>query len=59
MYSAKSEKLPSIKLILIIDIITAAPNNSKTIETVVDVGIPRVLKTSKSKISVIITAVKM
>jgi len=38
---------------------TAAPNNSKTIETVVDVGIPIVLKKSSNKISVIITAIKM
>ena len=41
------------------DIATAAPKSSKTIETVVEVGIPRVLKKSKSKISVIITAMKM
>ncbi len=34
-------------------------NNSKTIETVVEVGIPRVLKPSKSITSVIITARKM
>ena len=45
--------------ILIKAIATAAPNNSKTIETVVDVGIANVLKTSKSSISVIITAIKM
>ena len=38
---------------------TAAPNNSKTIETVVEVGIPKVLNTSNSNISVIITAIKM
>ena len=38
---------------------TAAPNNSKTIETVVEVGIPKVLKTSNNNISVIITAIKM
>ncbi len=38
---------------------TDAPNNSKTIETVVDVGIPTVLKKSNSRISVIITAMKI
>ena len=38
---------------------TAAPNNSNTIDTVVDVGIPRELKKSKRRISVIITAIKM
>ena len=41
------------------DITTAAPNNSNTIETVVEVGIPSVLKKSSSKMSVIITAIKM
>ena len=40
-------------------IITAAPSNSKTMETVVDVGKPIVLKKSNNKISVIITAMKM
>ena len=38
---------------------TAAPNNSNTIETVVEVGIPRVLKKSSNRISVIITAMKI
>ena len=38
---------------------TAAPNSSKTIETVVDVGIPKVLKKSRSSISVTITAMKI
>ena len=38
---------------------TAAPNNSKTIDTVVEVGIPTVLKKSNNKISVIMTAMKM
>ena len=37
----------------------AAPSNSKTIETVVEVGIPRVLKKSNNKMSVIITAIKI
>ena len=43
---------------LIIDIASAAPNSSKTIETVVEVGIPIVLKKSSNRISVIITARK-
>ena len=38
---------------------TAAPNKLNTIETVVDVGIPRVLNISRSSISVIITAMKI
>ncbi len=38
---------------------TAAPSNSNTIDTVVDVGIPSVLKKSNSRISVIITAIKI
>ncbi len=37
---------------------TEAPSSSNTIETVVEVGIPRVLKKSNNKISVIITAIK-
>jgi hypothetical protein len=41
------------------DITTAAPNKLKTMETVVEVGSPKVLKKSSSKISVIITAIKM
>ena len=41
------------------DMAKAAPNNSNTIETVVEVGIPMVLKKSSSKMSVIITAKKM
>src|SRR5690606_15408616 len=39
--------------------IQAAPSNSNTIETVVEVGNPRVLKTSRSTISVSITAKKI
>ena len=38
---------------------TAAPKSSKTIETVVEVGSPNVLKKSNNKISVIMTAIKM
>ena len=37
----------------------AAPNSSNTIETVVEVGMPKVLKKSNNKMSVIITAMKM
>ena len=36
-----------------------APSNSNTIDTVVDVGIPSVLNTSSSMMSVTITAIKM
>ena len=45
--------------ILINETATAAPNNSKTMETVVDVGRPRVLKKSNNSMSVIITAIKI
>ena len=38
---------------------TEAPSSSKTMETVVDVGRPKVLKKSSSKISVIMTAIKI
>ena len=38
---------------------TDAPSSSKTIETVVEVGSPSVLKKSRSRISVIMTAIKM
>src|SRR5690606_41343725 len=38
---------------------TAAPNNSNTMDTVVEVGIPRVLKKSNNRMSVIITAIKI
>ena len=54
-----SLKSPPLAPILINAIATAAPNNSNTIETVVEVGIPRELKKSRSKISVIITAMKI
>ena len=46
-------------IIFTIEIATAAPNSSNTIDTVVEVGIPKVLKKSSSKMSVIITAIKM
>ena len=45
--------------ILIKDITTEAPKRLKTIETVVEVGRPNVLKKSRRSISVIITAIKM
>ena len=38
---------------------TEAPSNSKTIDTVVEVGRPMVLKKSNNSMSVIITAMKM
>ena len=38
---------------------TAAPSNSNTMETVVDVGMPTELKKSNKRMSVIITAMKM
>ena len=41
------------------DITTEAPKRLNTIDTVVDVGSPRVLKKSSNRISVIITAIKM
>ena len=41
------------------DIITAAPSNSKTIDTVVEVGRPHELNKSRINISVIITDRKM
>src|SRR5699024_8546086 len=45
--------------ILIKDIITAAPKSSNTIDTVVEVGRPSVLKKSRSSTSAIITAIKI
>jgi hypothetical protein len=59
MYCTTSEKSPPALLILMRAIATEAPNNSNTIETVVEVGIPKVLKKSRSSMSVIITAIKM
>jgi len=50
---------PVVETILRIEIPTAAPSNSKTIETVVDVGNPKVLKRSSRITSVIITARKI
>ena len=47
------------ELILNIDIMNAAPNSSNTIETVVEVGRPRVLKRSSKNTSLITTAKKM
>ena len=49
----------SLAAIFIKAIATAAPNNSNTIETVVEVGIPIELKKSNNKMSVIITAIKI
>ena len=45
--------------ILINAMTTAAPSSSNTMETVVEVGIPIVLKKSSNRMSVIMTAKKM
>lgn len=55
IYSPIGNALGSV-YILMREKATAAPNNSKTIDTVVDVGIPKVLNTSKRITSVTITA---
>ena len=52
-------KSPLICMILNNERANAPPNNSKTIETVVDVGIPKKLKVSSKITSVIITPIKM
>ena len=49
----------SDSMILKMDIITEAPKRLNTIETVVEVGKPNVLKKSKRRISVMMTAIKM
>ena len=49
----------SEEAIFINAIATEAPRSSKTIETVVEVGIPSVLKKSNNKTSVTITAIKI
>ena len=54
-----SVKLPPSWPIFIKAIATAAPNNSNTMDTVVEVGMPMVLKKSSNKMSVIITAMKI
>ena len=59
MYSGSILASPPDAKILINETATAAPNSSNTIETVVDVGIPRVLKKSNNNMSVIITAIKI
>ena len=59
IYSASILASPPVAKILINETATAAPNSSNTIETVVDVGIPRVLKKSSNNMSVIITAINM
>ena len=46
-------------VILIRATATAAPSSSNTIDTVVEVGIPKVLKRSSKMMSVSITARKM
>ena len=59
IYSTKSPNSPPPANILINETATAAPRSSNTIETVVDVGIPNVLKKSSKRMSVIITAIKI
>ena len=49
----------SSPIILMVATIKVAPNNSKTKETVVEVGIPKVLKMSSTMTSVTITAKKI
>ena len=59
IYSPKSAAVCPNSFILIMDIATADPKSSNTIDTVVDVGKPSVLKTSSKTTSVSITARNM
>ena len=60
MYLTKSAAVSVSDIpILINAMTTAAPRRLNTIETVVDVGNPRVLKKSKRRMSPIITAMNM
>jgi len=59
MYSESSRMEPPMLLIFTTETATAEPSNSKTMETVVEVGIPNVLNMSSIITSVIITARKM
>jgi len=52
-------KAPSVLMILISANATVPPNNSKTSETVVEVGIPSELKMSSNTTSVSITATRI
>ncbi len=49
----------SATMIFMMAMATAAPNSSNTMETVVDVGMPKVLKKSSNSTSVTMTAMKM
>ena len=56
--SLKASPVASVAIFMI-DTTKVAPSSSKTIDTVVDVGSPRVLNTSSRMMSVTITAMKM
>ena len=57
--SKSSKPRPMPPAILINATTKVAPSSSKTIDTVVDVGIPSELNTSRRMMSVTITAMKM
>ncbi len=59
IYPITSAKPPPSFPTLIKAMATEAPRSSKTMDTVVEVGMPTVLKKSNNKISVIMTAIKM
>ena len=59
MYSPNDDIPSSLSAIFKMATATAAPSNSNTIETVVEVGSPKVLKVSNKIISVSITAKKI
>jgi hypothetical protein len=59
IYWLISAKVDPAAVILMMEIATAAPSNSKTIDTVVEVGRAKVLKKSSRMISVIMTARNM
>src|SRR4051794_3991061 len=54
-----SVNVPFMPYTFISAMATEAPNKSNTIETVVDVGRPKLLKKSKSNTSAIMTAMKI
>ncbi len=57
--SSETPSAPGSPHILISAITNAAPSSSKTIDTVVEVGIPSELNTSRRMMSVTITAMKI
>ena len=59
MYCASAAKPSPASITLRIETATAAPSSSKTIDTVVDVGRPKVLNRSSRMTSVNMTARKM